>query len=291
MPIAVNSPLKHRPFLKWAGGKFRLTDEINKLLPENKHTLLEPFVGAGSVFLNSNFKHYILADLNSDLINLFNVVKTDVDHLINESVKVFRHTDANSAEFYYQKRDEFNRTCDPFLRSILFIYLNRFGYNGLCRYNNKGLFNVPFGAYVKPYFPEQEIRYFSDKARQAIFLCEAFDKSFQHASHNSVVYCDPPYAPLVQLSNFTHYAGNGFTLIQQQELADLAKQCAELHHTTVVISNHDTPFTRKIYRGAKFKKLVVQRHISQNGENRNKVNELIAVFQAGKRQSKKTIPD
>lgn len=278
MPISANSVLKHRPFLKWAGGKFRLTDEINKLLPKNKPILIEPFVGAGSVFLNSNFKQYILADLNPDLIHLFNAVKTDVDHFVAESAKLFQHPDANSAEFYYRQRDEFNRTSDSFLRSILFLYLNRFGYNGLCRYNSKGLFNVPFGAYVKPYFPEAEIRYFSHKAQHASFHCATFQSSFEFASHDSVVYCDPPYAPLQQLSNFTHYAGNGFSLAQQQELADLAKQCAEQHRTSVVISNHDTPFTREIYQGARFKKLIVQRHISQNGENRSKVNELIAVF-------------
>ncbi|MGR6981951.1 Dam family site-specific DNA-(adenine-N6)-methyltransferase [Testudinibacter sp. P27/CKL/0425] len=289
MSTAINPPLKHRPFLKWAGGKFRLTDEINKLLPKNKSTLIEPFVGAGSVFLNSNFKHYILADLNADLINLFNVVKNEVEHFIAESAKLFQHPDANSAEFYYRQRDEFNRTSDPFLRSVLFVYLNRFGYNGLCRYNSKGQFNVPFGAYVKPYFPESEIRYFSQKAQHATFICAAFDHSFQLVTHDSVVYCDPPYAPLQQLSNFTHYAGNGFTLQQQQQLADLAKQSAEQHRTTVVISNHDTPFTRQIYRGARFKKLIVQRHISQNGENRGKVNELIAVFKAGKPSATATI--
>lgn len=278
---------KHRPFLKWAGGKFRLTDEINKLLPNTKDTLLEPFVGAGSVFLNSNFRHYILADLNADLINLFNVVKTDVEYFICESARLFQHDNANSADFYYLKREEFNRTTDIFQRAVLFVYLNRFGYNGLCRYNSKGLFNVPFGAYVKPYFPEAEIRYFSYKAQQATFICAGFKESFQHVSSSCAVYCDPPYAPLQQPSNFTHYAGNSFTLLQQQQLAELAKQYSEQHNTTVVISNHDIPFTRKIYRGAKFKKLIVQRHISQNGENRNKVNELIAVFQAKKHKPSK----
>jgi len=69
--------LKHRPFLKWAGGKFRLTDDINKAFPNKKNCLIEPFVGAGAVFLNSNFERYILADINPDLINLFNIVKED----------------------------------------------------------------------------------------------------------------------------------------------------------------------------------------------------------------------
>ncbi|SMB88279.1 DNA adenine methylase Dam [Pasteurella testudinis DSM 23072] len=287
MSTTANNLPKHRPFLKWAGGKFRLTDEINRLLPKNKDTLLEPFVGAGSVFLNTRFKHYILADLNADLINLFNTVKQDPEHFISESRKLFQHADANSAHFYYLKREEFNRTLDIFQRSVLFLYLNRFGYNGLCRYNSKQQFNVPFGAYVKPYFPEDEIRYFSHKAQSAEFICAAFHDSFGYIGNNSVVYCDPPYAPLPQNSNFTHYAGNGFNLEQQQELANLARHYSQLHHTTVLISNHDTPFTRKIYHGAKLNKLMVQRHISQNGENRGKVSELIAIFKPRKNR----VPD
>ncbi|TNH04022.1 Dam family site-specific DNA-(adenine-N6)-methyltransferase [Testudinibacter sp. TR-2022] len=286
MSSVANSLLKHRPFLKWAGGKFRLTDEINKLLPKNKKVLIEPFVGAGSVFLNTHFQHYILADLNADLINLFNTVKQDPQHFIVESRKLFQHPDANSADFYYAKRAEFNRTLDIFQRSVLFLYLNRFGYNGLCRYNSKQQFNVPFGAYLKPYFPEQEIRYFSQKAQNAEFICVGFHDSFEYTDRNSVVYCDPPYAPLSQNSNFTHYAGNGFSLEQQQQLANLAKHHAEHRRTTVLISNHDTPFTRQIYHGADITPLMVQRHISQNGENRIKVNELIAIFRASRRKIK-----
>ena len=63
--------IKHRPFLKWAGGKFRLTDDLNRVFPKRKQCLIEPFVGAGAVFLNSHFERYILADINPDLINLF----------------------------------------------------------------------------------------------------------------------------------------------------------------------------------------------------------------------------
>ena len=74
--------LKHRPFLKWAGGKFRLTDDINKAFPNKKDCLIEPFVGAGAVFLNSNFERYILADINPDLINLFNIVKENVEVIL-----------------------------------------------------------------------------------------------------------------------------------------------------------------------------------------------------------------
>ncbi|MDH2999038.1 DNA adenine methylase [Pasteurellaceae bacterium LFhippo2] len=270
---------KQRAFLKWAGGKFRLTDDINRHLPK-KACLVEPFVGAGSVFLNSSFERYLLADVNPDLINLFNTVKQDVEGYIQHTKKLFLHPKANSEPFYYQQREKFNRSTDPFERSVLFLYLNRFGYNGLCRYNLKREFNVPFGDYKKPYFPEEELRFFAEKAQRATFICADFHQTFQYVEQNPddyVVYCDPPYAPLAQESNFTNYAGGGFSLAQQAELAEYATLFKQ-KGIPVLISNHDTPFTREIYRGAKIKKFKVQRSIGQNANSRTKVSELFALF-------------
>ncbi|WP_439241422.1 Dam family site-specific DNA-(adenine-N6)-methyltransferase [Lonepinella sp. BR2474] len=275
---AKKSVKKHRAFLKWAGGKFRLTDDINRLLPKQKQCLVEPFVGAGSVFLNSQFERYILADINPDLINLFNTIKADVENYINTLKPIFFHPEANSASYYYARREEFNRSTDPFIRSVLFVYLNRFGFNGLCRYNANNEFNVPFGAYKNHYFPEQEMRYFAEKAQSAVFICGDFQQTFAMADEHSVIYCDPPYAPLTQSSNFTQYSGHDFGLLHQQALAELAKQTQLERNIPVLISNHDTKFTRQIYKGARFRKIRVQRSISQHGARRIKVGELIAVF-------------
>ncbi|PJG84737.1 Dam family site-specific DNA-(adenine-N6)-methyltransferase [Conservatibacter flavescens] len=275
---ASTSPLKYRSFLKWAGGKYRLTEQIGKVLPKRKSCLIEPFVGAGSVFLNSQFKRYILADVNPDLIHLFNIVKHDVESYIAQCRPIFFHPEANTAQYYYARRLEFNQSADPYLRSLLFLYLNRFGFNGLCRYNAKNEFNVPFGAYKTHYFPENELRYFAEKAQSAVFICQDFRKTFELANQDSVIYCDPPYAPIHQITNFTQYSSNNFNLSHQKELADLAKQTAEQHAIPVIISNHDTPFTREIYQNAKIKKVLVQRSISHSAEKRIKVNELIAIF-------------
>ena len=157
--------IKHRPFLKWAGGKFRLTDDLNRVFPKRKQCLIEPFVGAGAVFLNSHFERYILADINPDLINLFNIVKENVDAYIEACKPIFFAENANTADYYYAQREAFNQSTDPFERSVLFLYLNRFGFNGLCRYNSKNEFNVPFGAYKTHYFPEDELRYFAQIGR------------------------------------------------------------------------------------------------------------------------------
>lgn len=272
--------MKQRAFLKWAGGKYRLADEIGSQLPQRK-CLVEPFVGAGAVFLNSDFERYLLADINPDLITLFNTVKDNVERYIEASRIYFTHQDANTREFYYARRQQFNQTTDPFLRSALFLYLNRFGFNGLCRYNKKHEYNVPFGRYKQPYFPENELLFFAEKAQRATFICADFHQTFDYMQQNPddyVVYCDPPYAPIAQETNFTQYAGGGFSLEQQEQLAEQAR-LAQQANIPVVISNHDTPFTRKIYKGAAITRLKVQRYIGKNGGSRNKVNELLASFQ------------
>ena len=126
-------------------GKYPLLDDIKRHLPQGE-CLIEPFVGAGSVFLNTDFSRYILADINSDLISLYNIVKTRTDEYVQASRELFM-PETNQAEVYYRFREEFNASEDPFRRAVLFLYLNRFGYNGLCRYNLRGEFNVPFGRY------------------------------------------------------------------------------------------------------------------------------------------------
>ncbi|MBU5601707.1 MULTISPECIES: adenine-specific DNA-methyltransferase [Citrobacter] len=269
---------KNRAFLKWAGGKYPLLDDIKRHLPQGE-CLIEPFVGAGSVFLNTDFSRYILADINSDLISLYNIVKTRTDEYVQASRELFM-PETNQAEVYYQFRDEFNTCQDPFRRAVLFLYLNRFGYNGLCRYNLRGEFNVPFGRYKKPYFPEAELYHFAEKAQNAEFHCLSYEECMDRADINSVVYCDPPYAPLSATANFTAYHTNSFSPKEQAHLAEMAEKLVS-KQIPVLISNHDTPDTREWYRAAKHFQVKVRRSISSNGGTRKKVNELLALYKPG----------
>ncbi|MFV4836832.1 adenine-specific DNA-methyltransferase [Citrobacter freundii] len=270
---------KNRAFLKWAGGKYPLLlDDIKRHLPQGE-CLIEPFVGAGSVFLNTDFSRYILADINSDLISLYNIVKTRTDEYVQASRELFM-PETNQAEVYYRFREEFNASQDPFRRAVLFLYLNRFGYNGLCRYNLRGEFNVPFGRYKKPYFPEAELYHFAEKAQNAEFHCLSYEECMDRADSNSVVYCDPPYAPLSATANFTAYHTNSFSPKEQAHLAEMAEKLVS-KQIPVLISNHDTPDTREWYRAAKHFQVKVRRSISSNGGTRKKVNELLALYKPG----------
>ena len=267
---------KNRAFLKWAGGKYPLLDDIKRYLPQGD-CLIEPFVGAGSVFLNTDFSRYVLADINSDLIDLYNIVKTQPGAYVAAARELFT-PQTNSAEVYYQLRQEFNQTREPFRRATLFLYLNRHGYNGLCRYNLRGEFNVPFGRYKRPYFPEAELYHFAEKAQNADFYCESYAESMARADEQSVVYCDPPYAPLSATANFTAYHTNSFSLEQQAHLAALAEGLSK-RQIPVLISNHDTALTRIWYKPAsKLNVVKVRRSISSNGGTRKKVDELLALY-------------
>ncbi|ECD3843157.1 Dam family site-specific DNA-(adenine-N6)-methyltransferase, partial [Salmonella enterica subsp. enterica serovar Richmond] len=179
-----------RPFLKWAGGKYSLLPELYHLIPAGKR-LIEPFVGGGSVFLNSD-KHerFLLADVNADLINLYQMLAVVPDSVIGEAIKAFRHL--NDVENYTAIREAFNaQKLNATERAAAFLYLNRHCFNGLMRYNLDGFFNVGWGKYKAPYFPEEEIRAFRKKSRACVFMTAGFERTLRLAGDGDVVYCDP----------------------------------------------------------------------------------------------------
>ena len=266
---------KQRAFLKWAGGKFNLVEAITGHLPA-ADILVEPFVGAGSVFLNTDYSRYVLNDINADLIHLYKFLQSKPTQLIADA-RLFFTESHNDKASYLAIRQQFNQTSDPYLRSLQFLYLNRHCYNGLCRYNQSGLFNVPFGSYKKPYFPEAELEAFAEKAKRATFVCLDYQQLFEQLPSGAAVYCDPPYVPLSKTASFTSYAKNSFNLDDQADLASLSEQAMQRGHD-VLISNHDNSWTRKIYQGAELHSIQVGRSISQKGSTRGKVAELFALY-------------
>jgi DNA adenine methylase len=279
---------KQRSFLKWPGNKFNCLKHILPLLPA-KGRYIEPFMGSGTVFLNTNYRHNLLAESNRDPILLFQQIQQNGLEFIAYCQSYFCRNN-NQKIRYYELRQEFN-ICNsdthPARRAALFLYLNRHGYNGLCRYNNSGAYNVPFGSYEKPYFPYEALVLFLEKSRknkQIQFINQDFLKTFQSIERGDVIYCDPPYAPLEQETNFTHYAQKDFHQHDHEMLASAAREAVE-KKSTVIISNHDTPYTRKLYQGAQITSFPVARFISCNGEKRRPVQELLAIFSKTNRRN------
>lgn len=267
---------KNRAFLKWAGGKYPLVNEIRQYLPMGKR-LVEPFVGAGSVFLNTDYEEYVLADINSDLINLYDIVKDSANTFV-EDVRVLFSGEFNQEDTFYRLREEFNQSQDIYRRSVLFLYLNRHCYNGLCRYNLKGEFNVPFGRYKRPYFPERELFWFAEKAKKATFICGSYEQVILSSPKDAVIYCDPPYTPLSATANFTAYHTNSFSISDQEKLAHLALIMSKSQGVPVLISNHNTELTRYWYRDAQMHIVKARRTISSKALGRTRVDELLAFY-------------
>lgn len=266
-----------QPFLKWVGGKRRLLPTLLPLLPSGTR-LIEPFVGAGSVFLAAGFERQLLADNNPVLMALYQRVQTDVGALLAELRPYF--TEANrSAAAYLAHRDTFNAPATPLAtKAVLFVYLNKFGFNGLYRTNRRGECNTPYGHPARlPALPEAAILEFAEHLKSAELRCADFAEVMQEAQAGDVIYCDPPYADQADKPSFTAYGQAGFSWADQERLAAQARTLA-MAGVTVVISNHDTPATRALYTGATLHALSVHRSIAGRATARGMVCELVAVF-------------
>lgn len=265
-----------KAFLKWAGGKSRIAKDIKKYLA-NGQRLVEPFVGSGTIFLTTKFEEYLLCDTNVDLINLYNNLKQSPDELI-EKTNEFFSSENNTETKFYELREKFNALkSEDIMKSALFVYLNKHAFNGLCRYNRKGFFNVPFGRYKAPKCPLEEMQAFSVKARFATFKCQDFAKTFKETMKEDVIYCDPPYVPLSVTSSFTSYSKDDFDLDDQYRLVRSA-MVSQSRGIRCVISNHDLEITRKMYESSDIYEISVHRNIAGKSSSRKKVKEIIAVF-------------
>lgn len=279
IPIEKPTPRDwQRPFLKWAGGKYSLLPELDRLIPAGKR-LVEPFVGGGSVFLNSE-KHesFLLADVNADLINLYQML--EVDHIRVCSLAKILFERANSEEAYKELRDEFNnqRIGAP-ERAAAFLFLNRHCFNGLIRYNRDGFFNVGWGKYEAPYFPEIEIKAFKQKSHKCVFMNAGYRRTLALAGEGDVVYCDPPYEPLPGTTGFTNYAAGGFSWADQ---ISLAESCVAAHQrgAKVLISNSTAPRVLELYEqhGFILHHVDARRAISSKGSTRETAKDIVATL-------------
>ncbi|WP_343654362.1 Dam family site-specific DNA-(adenine-N6)-methyltransferase [Paraburkholderia caribensis] len=275
--------------MKWAGGKSRIIDEILHRLPSGRR-LIEPFVGGASVFLASCYDAYLLGDSNHHLIDLYSAMVHRFDELVVATLPYFTE-EYRSKERYLDVRRAFNCEPDPLERSAKFLYLNRFGFNGLCRYNRSGEFNVPYGKPDRvPRLPVERMLAFREKAARATFVAGDFISVMQQAVPGDVVYCDPPYLDRDSAGNsFTGYAASGFGFDRQRELASMARTLAA-QGVPVLISNHDCEAARLLYEGAQLFQFEARRSISADATRRATATELLAFFSSRHEQDDRPMP-
>lgn len=261
----------NKTILKWAGSKVGIMEQLRPHLPKTKR-LVEPFAGSCAVMMNTDYEQYLIADVNSDLIDLYKLISDPIEDLFDGLA--FKWEGFNKEEVYYSLRDSFNnRKLCPVNRAIFFLILNRHCYNGLCRYSQKTGFNVPFGHYKKTYFPEKEIVAFAEKAGKAEIACLPWQDTLSLVEFGDGVYCDPPYMG----TGFTQYSAAGFTDKDQEELAFALKDLNDLQGNPVTISN--SPAAKELYAdlGFTIHEIEAPRTIAASG-NRKKAPEIIAVL-------------
>lgn len=236
-------------------------------------------MGAGNVFLATDYPRYLLSDFNPVLMACYQALQDDAGGFIARCAALF--IDANhNAQAYADLRARYNDPTTSLLeRASLFVYINKFGFNGLYRENRRGQCNTPYGhPKALPLMPAEAMRSVASRLSRAQLFCGDFEHVMQQAKEGDVVYCDPPYAPSVEADSFTAYGATGFSWADQERLAQAARELAA-RGVTVVISNHDTQLVRALYHGAQLHGLSVYRSISAKGANRGDAAELVAVYQ------------
>jgi DNA adenine methylase len=294
-----------KPFLKWAGGKSQLLEELEKLYPsELKEGMVtryfEPFIGSGAVFLDVAQRYkvgaFYVVDKNEDLILTYRVIQRDVDTLIDflsrYAKKYLELHDEDKRKYFYEIRSiynlqrfniNYNKYSENWTpRAAQLIFLNKTCYNGLFRVNKRGDFNVPFGKYKRPhFFDEGNLRKISDILQNTEIVIDDFMALKNKITKRSFVYFDPPYRPISRTSSFTSYSKFDFDDDEQIRLAKFFRYL-DARGAKIMLSNSDPQntdpddtFFEDLYRGFRINRVLAKRSINCNGDKRGHIFELV----------------
>ena len=271
------------PIIKWAGGKRKLSPIIASYLGSGYNAYYEPFAGGAAVMFYLEPKNAVCFDINRELINFYNTIKSYPTELADElEAKFYPH---HSEDFYYNvrswdRKEEFEKL-SPVLRATRFAYLNKCGYNGLWRENSKGHNNVPWGHQDSPAFITREqivlaSNYFVKK--NVKFILDDYKSVTLYAQHGDLVYFDPPYDVENGINGFISYSANRFGREQQVELKNLCDSLIK-KGVKVAISNSCTTFINELYDDRRYviNILNVQRNIGASVESRKEYEEVLMI--------------
>ncbi len=273
---------RYQPFIKWVGGKRGLLSQILQYFPDDFKSYHEPFLGGGAVFFELysqgllDGKEVYLSDVNAELINSYNIVKSHAVDLIDT---LHQYKKEHSKEFYYNTRaqdreENFNNLSDV-ERAARFIYLNKTCFNGLYRVNKKGYFNTPMGSYKNPNIVDEKVILNASEALQNVTIeNRCFSEVLKNAEKNDLVYFDPPYYPLTQTANFTSYDANCFLEDEQFLLYEIFERLSD-NDVKVLQSNSDTQFINELYKNYDINIVNANRFINSKSSGRGKIKEVL----------------
>jgi len=299
--------MKVKPFLKWAGGKSQLLQQLDNVCPEELKSgsinrYIEPFVGGGAMFFYLatlySIDEFFIADINPELFIAYQTIKHEVEALISFltdiQVKYLSFEEIERKAYYYQIRNDFNNQKKLFdfnsynsswiERTAQLIFLNRTCFNGLFRVNSKGYFNVPMGRYKNPTICNSEnLKSCSQILQKTQIYCGDFTQCESWVNSQTFVYFDPPYRPISNTSNFNSYAQQNFDDNEQIRLRDfyvkLDSQGAKLMLSNSDPKNQDITdnFFELAYQDYTIKRLKAQRYINSKSSKRGEINELLII--------------
>lgn len=266
--------VRPKPFIKWAGGKTQLLPHLLERIPRKYDRYFEPFIGGGALFFKVTPSKGYISDINPELINAYQIIKSDVESLIEDLKKHIYDKD-----YYYELRNvdrttEFKNWSSVKKASRL-IALNKSCFNGLYRVNSKGHFNVPFGRHKNPKLVDAfNLRECSKALKDTKIVLGSFDLIQQDVQKGDFVYFDPPYAPLNITSSFTSYSKEGFDHKMQEKLRDF---CVSLDYKGVkfMVSNSSASLILDLYQNFHISFVEATRAINSKGNKRGKIKEVI----------------
>lgn len=287
-----------KPFLKWAGGKGQLLNEICKYYPKNNSNInkyCEPFIGGGAVFFDIvnkyKFDEVLLTDINPELVNAYIQVRDNVEKLIKQlkvlQKEYLKYDEEGRKEYYLKNRKRYNDLIkngsekDNIEKAALMLFINRTCFNGLYRVNSKGLYNVPAGKYTNPLICNDVNLQKASKCLQGVQIkCGDFALTKEFVDRNTFVYCDPPYRPITE-GGFTSYAKSDFNDDEQIRLATYIEEMNQ-KGASILLSNSDPKnvdqndeFFDDLYKKYRINRVYANRNINSNASGRRKITELL----------------
>lgn len=298
--------IKAKPFLKWAGGKGQLLEDLAKRFPQKLidgkiKRYVEPFLGGGALFFyliaRFDFEGVILNDINKECILTYRVVQNNVEKLI-DLLSVMKNKFLSMGEeerkaFYYEQRDifndekikiDYNNFANEWIgHASRIIFLNRTCFNGLYRQNSKGQFNVPMGSYKNPTICDRDNLIAVSKSLKGVKLLSSdFEALTDYIDENTFVYMDPPYRPLSSTSSFSEYTKEPFNDESQIRLGEWFRRLSKEKRAYLMLSNSDPTntdpddkFFDELYDGFKIERIKAVRAINSKSNGRGAIRELL----------------
>lgn len=268
----MSNNVKVAPFLKWAGGKRQLLNQIKERMPKEYNDYYEPFIGGGAVLFELQPEKATINDINTSLINVYKQVKDNTEEFIELVNKLDSEMWEDGKEYYLDIREKYN---DKLLKkeydlelAALFTFMNKHCFNGLYRVNKKGLFNVPYNKSRRTSIEEESVRETAKFLKTVNILEGDFEEACKDAKKGDFIFFDSPYAPLNPTS-FEAYTKEGFDVESHKRLAQLYDELTE-RGCYCMLTNHNTEFINELYsnKGYRIDVVSVKRMINSDASNR-----------------------